>query len=117
MKRIQLNQTRSAIGKKRFALVDDDQHEWLNSYKWTMHQHPSGRCYAVRRNEDGVWLSMHREIMDMSGDYPVPRHLVIDHIDDKKGGLYNPRRNLEAISRKENTRRYHAKRMQLAFAR
>lgn len=91
-----------------FALVDDDQYERLNTFTWSAHEHKSGRTYAVGRNEDGIWRSMHLLIMDMSRDYPVPRHLVVDHLDDN--GLNNQCRNLEVITREESTRRYHARR-------
>jgi hypothetical protein len=95
------------LSENRYALVDDDQYDWLNQFKWSESRHKSGRCYAIRRNENGIYVSMHREIKDLDGDYPVARHLVIDHVDDN--GLNNQRRNLNPVTRQENTRRYHAK--------
>ena len=73
---------RIRLSQGLFALVDDDQYEWLNTFTWSAQEHKSGRTYAVGRNEDGIWRSMHLLIMDMSRDYPVPRHLVVDHLDD-----------------------------------
>lgn len=66
MKKIQLTQ-----GKE--ALVDDQDYEWLNQWKWCC----SANDYAVRRlpkTEHGQKIWMHRLILD------APPDKQVDHI-------------------------------------
>lgn len=95
MKRIPLTQ-----GK--FTLVDDEDFEWLNSFKW-QHSHSTGnpRGYAKRNlnyKVEGVWKStviyLHRFLMN------PPPNLQVDHINGDK--LDNRRDNLRLVSQREN---------------
>lgn len=84
----------------KFALVDDEDHEWLSQWKWTFHQ--AGKGYAYRN----VWLGeidgkskfkaffMHRLIAN------TPDGFVTDHID--RNGLNNQRANLRIATFSQN---------------
>lgn len=94
MKKIPLTQ-----GK--FAIVDDEDYEWLNQHKWCV-AHCTNKYYAVRFisvNKKRIQLYMHREIMGaMKGQ-------EIDH----RGGnsLDNRKSNLRFCTRSENLQNQH----------
>jgi hypothetical protein len=87
------------LTKGQFALVDDEDFEWLNQWKWLY----GGRRYAARnthfRDEDGkrhtkvIW--MHREIIK------TPASLKTDHINGN--GLDNRKSNLRVVTQQQNT--------------
>ena len=90
MKEIQLTQ-----GK--VALVDDEDYEWLNQWKWTYNQ--AGKTMrAVRHTHNGHHYKgcvfMHRLILD------APAELDVDHIDGN--GLNNQRANIRICTRSQN---------------
>lgn len=86
MKKIPLTQ-----GK--FALVDDEDFEYLNQWKWFAHKRGSG--YYATRKEKNKQISMHRQIMSVN-DISV----LIDHRD--RNSLNNQRNNLRTASRSQN---------------
>ncbi len=52
----------------KFAIVDDEDYEWLNQWKWCVSKQKNGDYYAVRRTrkEEGPnskWILMHRQIL------------------------------------------------------
>ncbi len=86
MKKIELTQ-----GK--FALVDDEDFEKINQYKWYFF---IGK-YAVKNityNKKQKHLLMHRFIMN------CPDGLEIDHINNN--GLDNQKKNLRVVTRQQN---------------
>lgn len=91
MKKIELT-------KNRVALVDDQDFEELNKYKWAYHH----RGYAIRMEKAPYktgkrrFLLMHREIL---GD---PHGMLVDH--KNHNGLDNRRSNLRACTDAENMR-------------
>jgi len=92
MKKIPLTQ-----GK--YAIVDDSDFEWLNSYKWCASK--SGHTfYAVRRRlkteGPGPAIIMHRAILGLG---PEDKQEV-DH--KNHNGLYNRRNNLRACTSTQN---------------
>jgi len=94
MKKIPLTQ-----GK--FALVDDDDYEWINQWNWNVSK-AGNKYYAVRRHGikeggEGKIITMHRVIM---GDGAV--NLDVDHINGN--GLDNQRGNLRVCTRAQNVR-------------
>lgn len=88
MKLIQLTQ-----GK--FAQVDDDDFEYINSFKWQAVKSKKGKTfYAVRRkyiNGKKTLIIMHRIIMNL-----FDKKLFIDHIDFD--GLNNQKLNLRTAT-------------------
>jgi hypothetical protein len=73
------------------ALVDDEDFEWLNQWKWH-----NCRGYAIRNSytKPRFNIFMHREIMD------CPAELQIDHIDGN--GLNNQKLNLRVCVQSQN---------------
>lgn len=89
------------LSQGRVALVDDEDFEWLNQWKWSLN--PTGKGYAYR----GIYLgmvdgktklghvAMHRLIMN------APNGLTVDHIDGN--GLNNQRHNLRIATYAQNS--------------
>lgn len=83
MKKIELSQ-----GK--FALVDDEDFEWLSQYKWYFHKGYARRSYRFAKTGKQRGVFMHRDILKLSKKYHT------DHIDGN--GLNNQRSNLRACT-------------------
>lgn len=88
------------LTQNKIALVDDDDFDYLNQWKWcALHMHKTN-WYAVRSSSriDGKskTVLMHRLILD------VPKNLVIDHLNGD--GLDNRRGNLRICTSRENSR-------------
>ena len=92
MKRIELT-------KGKFALVDDEDFEWLNQFKWYI----SDSGYALRRvyirgsgrkNQKGKTIRMHCLINN------TPSEMITDHIDRNR--LNNQRSNLRVADYRLN---------------
>ena len=77
------------LTKNKFALVDDQDFEWLNQWKWCV----SNNNYAVRIQNKKAIL-MHRLIMN------TPTEFDTDHINNDK--LDNRRSNLRIVTRSQN---------------
>jgi len=85
----------------KVALVDDEDFEWLNQWKWTAYIPRSGHTvYAYRHIHDGHAykrsIRMHRLIMGVEDD---PSRNV-DHINHN--GLDNRRSNLRFATQQQN---------------
>jgi hypothetical protein len=88
------------LTKGYVSLVDDEDFDRLNMYKWTTRFKGSGLFYAYRispRDDNGVAHSilMHREVIG----YPS-EGFQVDHIDHN--GLNNQRSNLRFVSPRQN---------------
>lgn len=95
MKEIKLTQ-----GK--VALVDDEDYEELNKYKWYANK-IRNTYYAMRhmsKNHKKIIL-MHREVMDLSNK------MFVDHIDGN--GLNNCKSNLRAVTNRQNLQKQNIK--------
>lgn len=93
MKRIKLTQN-------KYALVDDADFEWLDSFKW--HADKSRNTWYVKHSKHVVGtknkckiIQMHRLIMKPKGSS------VVDHIDGN--GLNNQRKNLRVCTTIQNS--------------
>ena len=93
------------LSRGKVALVDDEDFEWLNQWKWSLSQLGTNRkyrsIYYAHRTQwykNGVQrdISMHRLILD------APKGLEVDHIDGN--GLNNQRSNLRLCTRTQNAR-------------
>jgi hypothetical protein len=82
----------------KIALVDDEDFEYLNQFKWSARQGKS-TWYAVRHDRSipfRKFFYMHRQIMN------APKGMDVDHLDGD--GLHNWRGNLRVCSHLENQR-------------
>lgn len=86
MKEIQLT-------KGKVAIVDDDDFEWLNQWKWNFHKGYAGRSAYIDDGKRRV-LFMHREIIK------TPIGLITDHKDRNK--LNNQKSNLRLCGKSQN---------------
>ena len=87
MKKIRLTQ-----GK--FALVDDDDFDWLNQWKWQFTKNGyAGTDFGGRKNKKKIL--MHRLINE------TPDSFVTDHVNRNK--LDNRRNNLRTVTQRQNT--------------
>ncbi len=92
MKKIELTQG-------QFALVDDEDFEYLNQWKWYAHLAKTGKTYYAERNkriskDKRILIQMHRLIMN------TPDNLEVDHKDGN--GLNNQKHNMINCTRQEN---------------
>lgn len=80
-----------------FAVVDDDDYEWLTVYEWHFRcNRLGGERYAFRK-EEGRSIGMHDDIV-LPSDGLVVDHLNGDSLDNQKG-------NLDPCTLGENSRR------------
>jgi len=82
----------------QFAIVDDEDYEYLSQWKWYAHKNPRG-YYAVRASRTPPGrkrVHLHREILN------PPDGMDCDHINGD--GLDNRRCNLRVCTRAENAR-------------
>jgi hypothetical protein len=82
----------------KVALVDNDDYEKLNKYKWYAHRGSTGGFYAIRWGKkggtyEGKKIKMHREIMCFPS-------MCIDHINND--GLDNQKHNLRICDSSKN---------------
>jgi len=78
------------------AIVDAEDYEWLNQYKWYAQPAPRKGTFYARRNCRGGAVLMHRMIMR------PPKGKVVDHINGN--GMDNRRCNLRICTPAENSR-------------
>lgn len=87
------------LTRGKTTLVDDEDFEFLNQWKWQAHG-CRGILYARRRqkNNDGSHsvIHMHKEVMKVSGT-----NTIIDHKD--RNSLNNQKANLRTCNTSQNT--------------
>lgn len=74
---------------KGITLVDDENYEWLNKYKWYLDDVGYARSTIKSKNK-----RIHRLIMN------EPKDMEIDHIDGNR--LNNQKNNLRIVTRSQN---------------
>lgn len=86
------------LTKNQFALVDDEDFEWLNQWKWCAMSNGTER-FAAGRNPGRKRPTelMHRKIMGVKGRWPL-----VDHINGNP--LDNRRKNLRICNQSQNMR-------------
>lgn len=90
------------LTRGKFALVDDQDFEWLNQWKWYAKESMGGRFYAARKvqiaringKQKMKTLGMHRFLMN------PPEEKVVDHINGNT--LDNRKENLRVVSQHQN---------------
>lgn len=97
------------LTRGQVALVDDEDYEWLNQWKWTSSFTPSTKSYYARRlqylkhckkNEKRKAIKMHRVIMERIVKRELKSKEMIDHINNNT--LDNRRYNLRIVSNRQN---------------
>lgn len=89
MKRIKLT-------KGKCAIVDDDDFEFVNQWKWYAHESQKTCYYVARRDTSNRFIYLHRFLIN------VEQGNTVDHINGNR--LDNRRSNLRICSSKENQR-------------
>ncbi len=88
-----VNMKRIPLTQGEFALVDDEDYDWLNQWKWYL----TGKGYAARtrlKGDGGGIMYMHRQILG------TPDGMGTDHRDEIK--LNNQRSNLRVCTNDQN---------------
>jgi hypothetical protein len=81
----------------KFALVDDEDFEWINQWKWTVRNgYPSRTIYlgGGRKNQTSEYIYMHRIVNN------TPKNSYTDHINRNK--LDNRKCNLRTVTNQQN---------------
>ncbi len=101
MKKIQIGGHKTNSKIRGYALVDDEDYEFLSKWNWypniRKYEGRSNLFYAYRREKESNWnqnILMHREIMR------PPKGMFIDHIDGN--GLNNQKSNLRIVTNRQN---------------
>lgn len=90
-----------SLTQGKVTLVDDEDFEDLNRFKWKTHS--SGRTtilYAARYDENRSYVFMHRKITN------CPNNRVVDHINGD--GLDNRKENLRIVTHRSNLQNGHS---------
>ena len=77
---------------KGIILVDDENYEWLNQYKWTLNAKYANTKIKINNKRKSKYI--HRLIMN------EPENMQIDHIDGN--GLNNQKNNLRIVTQSQN---------------
>lgn len=89
-----------ALTKKKFALVDDDDYEFLNQWNWHYHSGGyAGAWLAIQKGEKRKHLLMHRLINN------TPEGSNTDHINGNP--LDNRKDNLRSCTQSQNLANRH----------
>lgn len=83
-----------SLTQGKVAIVDDEDFEWLNQWKWCARK-DGPRWYVMRRNCERELVQMHRFILNPQA------HLETDHRNGN--GLDNRRCNLRSCTRSQNS--------------
>lgn len=92
MKKIQIGGHHKDSEIRGYALVDDENFEWLNQWKWSHLKSYDYTGYVVKRKNG--FILMHRLIMD------TPKGMEVDHINGNS--LDNRKENLRNCTHQQN---------------
>jgi hypothetical protein len=94
-KLIPLTERPTISPKNRYAIVDDEDYEWLSQWRWFYANGYATRANKCKDNDGWSSVQMHRAILN------VPQNLQVDHRDHNK--LNNTRANLRLCTRQQNS--------------
>lgn len=93
---------RIPLTQGEFAIVDAEDFDYLNRWKWYTHKQKHSGIYAVR-NKPGKkrqMLFMHREVMKAPKGGPMVDHINHNGLDNRKGNLRFASPTLNQLNRK-----------------
>jgi len=85
---------RIKLTQGKFAIVDKEDFEWLNQWKWNYEHGYARRISFSNKNSKGTKIYMHRLINN------TPEGMQTDHINRNK--LDNKRKNLRTVTSSQN---------------
>lgn len=91
-----------------YALVNDEDFEWVNQWKWHASQESRRTKWYACRREKGVKIRMHIEIFKKRSHFEIPAGFIIDHVNHNSlDNRYATEEGfqLECITQAENMRR------------
>ena len=77
------------VSQNKFTMVDDEDFEWLNQWKWCL-----GGGYAVRSHKRTRKILLHRLLIK------IPKGMEVDHINNNP--LDNQKNNLRIVTHHQN---------------
>lgn len=83
------------LTKGKYAIVDDEDFEFLNKYKWCAGVNRAGGVFYAKSHVNGRMQSMHRLLLGVTD-----RWVLVDHINHDT--LDNRRSNLRIATQKQN---------------
>lgn len=104
----------SGAGGLQVCIVDPEDFEWANQWRWRAHPNKNGLKYYASRAFKGTRLYLHKEILIRKCHPPTKNHCIGDHLDGDS--LNNRRSNLRRATPSQNGRnRYGFAVKQLSF--
>lgn len=85
------------LTQNKLCLVDDEDFDILNHFKWYADNHRRKAFYAARKGNNQISIYMHRAILNI-----IDKKIIVDHIDGN--GLNNCKSNLRICTIAENAR-------------
>lgn len=82
------------VGSGKFAIVDDEDYEHLNQFKWHLNEFGYARTGTYKFNKHNGAILMHRFILN------APKNMDVDHINHNT--LDNRKINLRLCTRSQN---------------
>ncbi len=109
MKLIELSKNRKSGKETHFAIVSDEDYDYLNQFRWSLTYNRARNKYAIRhdkskKTKNGKYsgkIKLHREVLGLTD----PK-ILCDHKDGN--GLNCQRDNLRKATRAENARNRNA---------
>jgi len=82
------------LSQNKHTIVDDEDYEYLNQWKWSAKYDKAGYFYAMRKDEKRKSINMARLIMN------PPKGKLIHHINHNT--LDNRKQNLQIVTHRQN---------------
>jgi len=89
---------RIPLTQNKFAIVDDEDFDQVNQYKWYFNNGYARRWYLDKKTKKEGYMTMHRLINN------TPKGMDTDHINHN--GLDNRKENLRSATRNQNNQNY-----------